>query len=76
MSPTGLGLNLNAIFTDGYGGTVTYSNPTSSNPEVATVAIVSGILSVVKVSSGSTTVTFDVADSHGVKKTITYYLRG
>ena len=74
MAPAGIGFNLNAIFTDGYGGSVAYSNLTNSNPEVATALISAGHLQLVKVGSGTTTVTFDVAESRGVKMIITYYV--
>ncbi|WP_376747414.1 Ig-like domain-containing protein [Brevibacillus reuszeri] len=69
----GRALHLSALAVDGYGGTATISNLTSSNPSKVTLTIENGgHLTILRIASGTETVSYEITDSRGGKSTITY----
>lgn len=69
-------IDFETLMVDGYGGTATISNVSSSDPTIVTLTIETyptrSYLTITKVASGTATVSYDVTDSKGVTSRISY----
>ena len=67
-----LTLDLSRYFNVPEGGTLTYGTPTSSDPAIATAIIEDGLLKIMPLEDGVTTITVTATDDNGVTVTLSF----